>query len=1387
MTQRCLRALVLLALLTLSVLPLPQAQAQTAAPALCFDHDPQIRGPAVPTDPTQSPTAPPAPTGKECPGGLPDDPNYLEGQSVNISIRNFPPSGPPVTVKVYCNNAGSSACHELADTNANYYATLSASKSWAWFPRDFTEPAPGFSTGRNAVTDHAGRYNASWTASAIVGAQDLTRTFKFWLLDAYTSRNATIASGERHEFHASGFEPNSPVQFLVQRRIDDTRWTPVILDPPGPSRADSTGLVFYEWRVPLDEVARANMCPGQHFLDCYEVIVRGSNTTKQEEDVYFHVGAAEIREDIIIGQAPNTQPGSLERTENATIAISFHYPGGDVFNGPEFVPAYLPPGPNNTPRALHVSIVRNASRDAASSTGNGPVIVGDIPLIYAPRRFQWEATWTVPRDLALPPEATFTLRLAEARDLWGNHIAQRDVANYTVSAAKLRPVFVQDVGTLPRTEEGRVALSIKYHNGSVFSDRDNTTPLTGCFVRDGVNACAAAESVTGSFVRDVWVFTKRFPRDYNPLGDHVFVLNGNADNTVTKDASGNTVANITGTKFAVVAGSPHVDFQTIQRGTLATTLERGERISLAAFITYADGKPFNHTVRANPMSQWASVLNVTVTKRGTDDAIQGVDIVPLQEVNTEEGLWVGSIDLSLDVEHTPAGRWSFELLTNDTVSPAPNTNFTSLNRTIIPTPIRFEEVRTTPLSPDAGVGKVITEFKLYYPAAIGQAPQPVSPDVIRSSMVGQVYRWDAKNRTTVGDAVSGTIQPAYSTDRQIWTAEYIVPGSLFNGSYVIAIRGVDTSGNPIQADAWSRAFRPRSPVHDRQIIAQPPSVVERGDSATLLVAARDGDVGPEGAGGPIIRVERWNDDGHVWDPVAGASDVRQPSDLNGHFGVFPITTTTPIGSYHFVFSGREAAPSLALITNTSQNFTVQPTSVTRGILRAPAEKAIKGDIVNFAVERQDGDHIDVVKLLLNGRDSGIAAPILIVEGDHFNASWRIPFEAPNGNYTIHIEGRDVYGNLIDIDVPAIEAVAAQLQGKIIGNPTRIVERGTPAELIFGITYPSGAFYTAGTSLPTVVVSNNTTVVATAGVRREGATYLANWTPPATAGISDYFFEVNGQGIGGNSFPTLRSNAFRLSPGTFERPGANAIPVGTERMATNTYDVPLDPTDKFVSFELGYFGVTADTLSLQGKQPLTRTPLPHLTQEATARYQARFVTDQQTPIGAYRIYMRGEDALGNTITSQSNIFIVKPTTIVIRFDQQPTNDAFKEGATLTISFVATYKSGPLLEERLGHPSVALVLGGSPTNVKPEVTYVNGHWQATIEIPATILDGDYSFAVGGADNAGNQVATARSLTYTVRTNVGTSFAKLVPGPEPMLGVLAIAALALVLGQRRSRGKN
>ena len=133
-------------------------------------------------------------------------------------------------------------------------------------------------------------------------------------------------------------------------------------------------------------------------------------------------------------------------------------------------------------------------------------------------------------------------------------------------------------------------------------------------------------------------------------------------------------------------------------------------------------------------------------------------------------------------------------------------------------------------------------------------------------------------------------------------------------------------------------------------------------------------------------------------PLSSASTARRHSAASE----LPASSTTAIGTYRFALLGREGAPSYAIISNASANFTILPTDVTRGLYSLPQEEVTKGDLVNYRIERRDGDRVSDVKLLLNGRETTLPRPLLVNEGNHINVSWRVPFEAPNGNYTIRV-------------------------------------------------------------------------------------------------------------------------------------------------------------------------------------------------------------------------------------------------------------------------------------------------------------------------------------------------------------------------------------------------
>lgn len=1383
MDKSKLNALALAALLVLTF-PLPDASAQGAnpAPALCFDKDPKGPNAATfgPEDVGSSPQTTKIPDTAACPGGFPAPPNYYEWSRIFIQLYNVNPNatGNPY-IRVTC----ATNCHELADSPESphrYFARWSGQP--LIFPQDFHDEGPPGGRGGNALADRAPRYNSTWQVSALLPGTELTRSVNVWLMSNFLSTNLTVMPGEQHEIYASGIEPNASADLRIERLTATNGYVPIPLNPPPPRTPDSSGRITYIWTVPKDEAVRIAECPPGHVSDCYRVVVTPSSSTKQKETVNIRVSVANLKVSYIEGQyaksngaAPST-PEPIERTRNVTLAIGINYPGGRLNFGPSFSPSDLQPAADGGERALRVRVEKT---NRSSPTA---IQITEIPLAYD--RGRWSATWTIARDIPIEADAEYTLRLVEARDLWGNRIPSVPLGSYRVTAATLQPTLIREPLTVERAGEATMAFRIQYHNGSVFTAADNATPLRGCFYRDSGGfppSCPppGGRATEATYENGLWVFRTTYARDYGSLGDHRFVLVGGSE---TQDKWRNQVNSTTTSAFSVIAASPQVKFATVMRGLTTNDLERGERIGISAIITYDDGRPFNHTVRStNEKDLWTRYLNVTVTKRGENDAIQDAQIIQLQEVDVAQGLWVGSMDLPLSASQTPIGRWSFALRVNDSVTPIPNVNETVFDRNILPAPIRYQQTRLSPTTPFAG-SSILYEFQLHYTSQTTANGPEVPADTLRSGLTAQVYRWDVKNRTAFGEPLSGLIQPEYDTSRHVWVVRYQVPGNLFNNTFVLKVDGRDTSGNRLPQDAWSSPFTPQSRVKDRQVLTQPPNSVQRGEAATVVFAAQDGDSGIDGTGEPIITVERWNSVDNRWDPVATGSNARQSSpEIHDHLGVFGVTTTTAIGTYRFVLLGREAGPSFAIISSVSGNYTVLPTEVTRAIYHPPQQLVTKGDLVWFTTEYHEGDTVTLIQLLYNGREIKLARPLLAVEGDHINATWRVPFEAPNGNYTIHIEGRDIYGNLLTFDTPNIEAVAAQLTGKVIGNPPKIAKRGEETQIIFGITYPSGKYYNA-IEIPSVIVFNDTGIVATADVVRTDSTFVATWLPPAIAGLGDYWFEVNGQGVGGNSFPNLRSPSFRLAPGEFERKGANDIPVGTERLATNTFAVGYEPDDRSASFTLAYYGQTVDTNAIADKAPLTLTPLPQTLDSVAGRYVARFVSDPQTPLGAYRIFMKGEDRLGNIISSQSNIFIVRATTIIVTWEDQPAQSKFVEGGTIQLTFAARYKNGPILDDQNGRPNVALLLDNQPTTQKPDTQYINGKWVVTWTAPELLKDGAYTFAVGGADIAGNTIATSRSIPYNVQTPISNSFAKVIPGPEPWMLVIAFAAIAAIIGRKK-----
>lgn len=1316
-------------------------------------------------------------------------PDYPQGASVTVSLSSNLATTTYVSIRCL------SGC-PAGDPSASkvYWAVYRPSGGALVFPRDFTDAGLD-NNGGNAVLDRAPRYNSTWSVTAHY-ATPVSREFNVWLYDAWSDEAHTVHPGASHIVRATGFDPGAEVSWRWERRNPVTARYEVFASGEGRANAAGATPGWFEmgFALPKSEAQGIVGC-GRAVGDCYRIVLSGAG--KQTEIANVLVGVANVTRSTATTPRPADTP-SMQRTQNVTAEIDLYYPGGRVAYGPKFFPSDAPRNVAFGDNALRVLVEKYWQANRSSA------LITEIPLLFDASASLWRAQWTVPKDIEVEGEQRYRLRIPQQTDVHGNVVDEEILRNFTIEAAEMVPRIAQYWRELERTEEGVLRLDVRYHNGSAFTINDtpvgNTSPLSGCFVRlpdeapdpapptPQLNSCSGRNRTWGRYYDGAWNFSVRYKRDYEDLGLHRFIL----DNGTT-DRWGNQIFQITTQPFTVVPASPVVQLSTVMRGEETQTLERGNRVFVSATITYHDGSPYNHVVRENPNSAQARVLNGTLVRRGAGEGdaygpIASEERFDLVESDANAGRWSGYLQLTDDDTFTPVGIWTFRFEIADNLS-VPNANLSAFDREVVSSLIQFcPTFQPGGRMPTGAIQKL--HFKLFYSEC--DVGREVPSSAIESRLSVRVYRMNPQTGGPIGGPVSNAILPTFDEATREWRLEYEIPNELFAGTYVFVIEGVDAYGNQIAFAAHSRPFTTFTDVLERAVLTQPPSEVRRGDSATAVFDAREGDTGTDPRTPPRIQLERFDtsttscplgeEQRGCW--VRERADVRiDDATLEDHVGAFPVGIDTPVGLYRFSLIGRDA--TFRVITAVSTNFTVDATQVARALMSPPPEAIVKGVPFSFHVEQMPGDKITDRVVFFDGRPVLMPTPVLSYELGRINVTWAVPYEAPTGNYTLRLSGRDVNGNDILVLTPPIEAAAASLEGRILGQPTRVLERGEDARVLFGVAYPDGRFYAAADA-PRVYVRDGQRVVGEATVRREGLTFAAFWRPDADTPLGEYSFEVSPQATGGtgNLFPPLQSQTFRLVTGIVRRNPVDDAPTIVDRMQSIAFTVPLERDDKFVGFELVYYGPSLSTQvdTTVDLPEVSRTPLTHTIDAIGGKYSARFVTDQQAQTGTFRIVMTGEDAHGNAIVAQSRRFIVSPTTIAVIFDPAPPDEAFGEGKSITLGFVARYGVGQIMDESYGRPSATVLYNGRAVAQRPEIEYRDGHWFLTWTAPEILPPGDYQFAVGGYDAHGNPIATARSTFYTIGEGTVTqSFLKTVPGPSPALLLVGLAALALTLARR------
>lgn len=1326
-----LRALLLVLLVAGGPLAafVPTAAAQTSGLAIRFDEDPD------PCEQTQQ--------GFSCPATFTaPTPRYLEAESVGIVLASATDAW--VGVRCITNCGGLEA--------KRYWAFWDGSRQLQ-FPEFFNEPGPE-GNGASAVGDKAPRFNGTWEVEARLPTGTQTRRFDVWLMDVYKSPELKARPGATYLVHARGFDSSNISLRVDHQGTGGSNWTtvhgPVALRTPTPD-------LIYNWEVDRAEATRVLDCyrvADREPCETYRMVISGGG--KSTETFVFRL-APTVFEPVAI-ETTGAVPRQLERTMNLTAVYQFYYHGGTLFRGPALQPSDLPPSRVDGQQALRVRVENVTGVDE-------PILLDEVSMVYQRATASWRVNWTIPKDIDLGPtgQQRYQLRLAESPDRWGNKLPPIVIGNFTVTAATLTPAVEENPSEVGRTEEARVLLAIRYHNASPFTPNETLGTLQGCFVRDtstaGCGQLGAIEAIGKHEGDGVWSFSARYAKDHADLGAYRLVLPQRGEH---RDKWGNTISAARPDAFELVPGSPRIDFRTVMRGIETETLERGNRVSVQAVVRYADDTPYNHTLAPNESYE----LDVTLVKRASSGSIVDERRFSLREVDRDAGRYFGTLELTRDDVDTPAGNWTFRFDVRDNFT-VPNRNLTEIHREVLTAPIRLEAHRQPP-------GTVPTEARISFRFGLHyEDGTRVDPVNLASGIDARVYRWNGS--APVGEPVSGRLQ---LTDVDgVYTIDYTVPARLFAGSYVFVVAGGDRFGNLIAHGALSEPFSTFSPFEPRAVLTQPALSVRRGESAAVIFDGDEGDTAVNTTALPQVFVQRWDPVRAIWVVETDAARDLESAGPD-HIGVFPVGETTTIGVYRFVLVGRDR--DFHPLNATSANFTVQPTQVTRAIAGTPLASVVKGELFEVAIERRDGDQVRGVDVLFNGRLVQAQTPVTAADAGVHKVIWRVPFEAAPGNYSFVFRGYDLYGNDIVVRTPNVEALAASLEGRIIGQPARAIDRGSTAKVLFGVTYPNGQFYVSS-DYPTVrVLDAAGSPVGEATVVRSGLTYEASWSPPPSTPRGDYSFDITGRGTSGNIFPTLRSDVFRVGEGTFRRSITDDAAVTYERGNEAGFGVAFANGDEAIEFTLHYFGPVTDVSGAAGRAPSSSTTLPHTVDLATGRYIARFPTDLRTPAGAYRFTMTGRDADGNDIETESRVFLVRPTTLIARYAQSPPPSEFKEGTVYDWTLDVRYRSGAPLTSREGTPSAAVLLDGRPITPRPEVRWENNAWHVVWEAPGDLPAGTYSVSVGGADLAGNTIGTSASIPYPWDPPLSESFAKSIPAPGA--GLLALVVLALALATRR-----
>lgn len=1217
------------------------------------------------------------------------------------------------------------------------------------FPQGWEDPDGGPSPVALGEPSHQRVY----TVGVGEECQESQDQFEAHTATAFTCRDGFYRRGERLLVTTSGHAAGDTISVTIR----DLDRGVTVLDRERTSSGPQFAYDFL-WRPGLNYDLGGNQRN--------QIQVQIESNTKQETQTFpLEPGLAQAR--TLVAPGVRDQDLQYDRTESVLYAVVYDFPG-------------RPPGCLSVPFADNLRVTEDMlDTDRLSARVNK---VEDFGLgetknftdrtyaDYLPAFGVFRFNYTIPRDAEATHNGSgnplYEIQIQQTELANGNRIEETNTTDYRVDPYTIVPEFIELQDEVERLETAEVVVNLTYADGGGFTPNDTNEPV---YIEFGLSDEEEPEYTLEMKHQRAgrWNASVDLGFEYEPLGEYVWRVQATEDIHGRPDEH-NQITSRLSDIVDVVGARPLIDFATFVGDDRVNGSERTRTVHVTLNAEYKNGIPLTDE-NVDPSLGGVMLRVKKMNEFGREIAVDSMVMTSA----SDDGDWVRSFRLGRTDSAAPIGEWELEVVARDDRDP-PNENETGFPFDVRPAQLDVSPLAQPPALVDgSGDGQVEYRIRLTYPDGTLLTERLLNP-ARGGELTVQLERIRGVGQDP---AVDQTFNPRPVGGGQSWQVT-IDSSKLVPGNHFFNVTGEDIYGNRIGPEAsrlftvlFNGEFRnsttPICPAGNESGCDR-----ERGSEIFAIFPGSEGDTGlttPE----PEIRVLRKIPGEARW--ITHKEDVRITPErfqnitgetvTEGHVGYFNTDESTPEGRYRLYIIGR--AEDETGFAGYSEPFNITPIVVDRTVLDGFPATAEKGQTLTGTIELQSGDVFDRTFAEAGRVTSGDVQVTPTALGTFVR--WTPSKTTPTGPATVHVEGRDVFGNPFEAELGPVEIQPLEVGVDIARPPPAEADRGSVMETQVEMTFPDGSTFRPVHGRPDVIVRDATGErVDTGSSLFSGGRWELNWRPPASIPEGRYIIEVTGRDSAGNLVETTQTRPFEVVPGRI--PGdVTGAPADVNRGGTTTARFTFDT-------RLSEVNATVTTGSQELGTATTR--ISNDTAEVT------FSTTRTTPLVQAFFQVRGSDEFGNELTARSPSFQIDPMRLQVRFVSQPAVEVPVEGVA-SGRFVIEYPDGSRLRAGQGSPIVGLFTQNQPRGLLDDVRPLEQDptvWRVRWDPPDDIQrDVPFHFTVSALDRFQNEAPPTSSRGFFVTNPIVPDYLP-TPGPGPWIVLGSVLAAAVLIGGRR-----